>query len=271
MNVHGHHRVERKVKRPVANLSLLFLLALAASGQTSVSADTDGTNADKPMPPPPATAPAPVPPANPPLNQQIPLHFTGHAYPWHNGILTTIFWIGNNLPDWSSPGGSMPFDPNGPAEVSSATGYGPAGGVLKINPFYVALPFNDLKFPDLARQWMPVGWNPRPKSNGEPVSACQGRWIEMKSASGRICFAQWEDVGPLWTDDAAYVFGSESPRQGKSGLDVSPAVAKYLGMDGHALLSWRFVDDKDVLPGVWLRYDEQQILYQAIRDQQKGK
>jgi hypothetical protein len=48
---------------------------------------------------------------------------------------------------------------------------------------------------------------------------------------------------------------------------VSPAVAKYLGIDSTAITSWRFVDDDDVQPGMWLRYNEQAILFQALKDQ----
>jgi hypothetical protein len=50
-----------------------------------------------------------------------------------------------------------------------------------------------------------------------------------------------------------------------AGLDVSPAVAQYLNIDGrNRLTSWRFVDDADVRPGAWLKLDEQAVLYTAL-------
>jgi hypothetical protein len=131
------------------------------------------------------------------------------------------------------------------------------------NSFYVALPFNDLLFPDLARKWMPSGWYKAPVPGQKVYSCCKDRWVEIKNAQGRLCFAQWEDVGPSRFDDAAYVFGPKRPASpDKPGLDVSPAVAQYLGIDRHgaAHVSWRFVDDDDVRPGRWLKYDDLAIL-----------
>jgi hypothetical protein len=132
-----------------------------------------------------------------------------------------------------------------------------------VNPFYVALPFNDLAHPDKARDWVPRSWH-RPNLDGKQVSACKDRWVCVKSASGRSCYAQWEDVGPNGSDHAEYVFGTDRPDG--AGLDVSPAVAQYLGLnnDAKAVTSWRFVDDQDVPPGQWLKYDEQAVIYTAL-------
>ena len=50
-----------------------------------------------------------------------------------------------------------------------------------------------------------------------------------------------------------------------AGLDVSPAVAEYLGLsDRNRMTSWRFVDDEDVRPGAWLKLDEQAVIYTAL-------
>ena len=69
----------------------------------------------------------------------------------------------------------------------------------------------------------------------------------------RTCYAQWEDVGPLEVDDFAFVFGNAKlPRNtfdAKAGLDVSPAVWRYLGMDNNAETAWRFVDAEHVPRG----------------------
>jgi len=195
------------------------------------------------------------------------------TYPWKSGIITTEFWIGeggSNISstdnvasawdeDWRSKnrGNDSPNDRNGFATAEHAS---------TVNPFYVALPFNDLAFPDKAREWLPSGWYRRPK-DGKQVSACKDRWVWIKNAQGRSCFAQWEDVGPLRFDHAEYVFGSERPTTyTRAGLDVSPAVAQYLGIDENkrAITSWRFIDDEDVPPGAWLKYDEQAVIYTAL-------
>jgi len=143
-------------------------------------------------------------------------------------------------------------------------GYGPASHASTVNPFYVALPFNDLAFPDKARRWVPADWQ-RPPHDGKPVSACQHRWVEIKNAEGRVCYAQWEDVGPVRNDHAEYVFGAERPGPTTAGLDVSPAVADYLSLGKtRTLTSWRFVDDTNIPPGQWLKYDEQAVIYAAL-------
>lgn len=196
-----------------------------------------------------------------------------NTYPWKTGIITTMFWIGeggssisstdNKSSSWdenwvsSNRGGDNPYDRNG---------YNPAGHAPTLNPFYIALPFNDLAFPDKARRWLPSGWYRRPK-DGKQVSACKDRWIQIKNAQGRSCYAQWEDVGPLRYDHAEYVFGSDRPdTYTRAGLDVSPAVAQYLNIDGkNRITSWRFVDDEDVPPGAWLKYDEQAVIFTALQ------
>ncbi len=197
-----------------------------------------------------------------------------NTYPWKTNIITTIFWIGEGATpvssttniqsswdeDWleNNHGSDSPYNRNGYSSGSHAS---------TLNPFYVALPFNDLAFPDKAREWLPPGWYRRPR-DGKQVSACKDRWVEIKNAQGRTCYAQWEDVGPLRYDHAEYVFGDERPiglGDDHAGLDVSPAVAQYLGIDGkNRYTSWRFVDDEDVRPGYWLQLDEQAVLFSAL-------
>jgi len=200
---------------------------------------------------------------------------THHAYPWKSSIITTEFWIGeggsaisstDNIGSawdehWRSTnhGSDNPDDRNGFASADHAS---------TVNPFYVALPFNDLAFPDKASEWVPRRWH-RPNEDGKQVSACKDRWVWIKNEDGRSCFAQWEDVGPLRYDHAEYVFGDERPigmGDDHAGLDVSPAVWQYLGLDEskHAITSWRFVDDEDVPPGAWLKYDEQAVIFTAL-------
>jgi hypothetical protein len=200
------------------------------------------------------------------------------TYPWKTGIITTVFWIGeggsalspttNHASAWNM---DWIHDNSGSDDQDDMSGYASSLHASTLNPFYIALPFNDLVYPDKARRWIPASWF-KPPRGGKQVSACQDRWIEIKNRAGRTCFAQWEDVGPLRYDHAEYVFGPERPDTlTRAGLDVSPAVALYLGIDRHgsAITSWRFVDDDDVVPGLWLKYDEQAILLRAIKDQSR--
>ena len=76
----------------------------------------------------------------------------------------------------------------------------------------------------------------------------------------RVAYAQWEDCGPFRTDHYQYVFGTEMPKpnlNGGAGLDVSPAVRDYLGMNAtRDVCSWRFVELAEVPPGPWRSYGD---------------
>ncbi|MCE0496610.1 MAG: hypothetical protein LV481_01500 [Methylacidiphilales bacterium] len=190
------------------------------------------------------------------------------SYPWRKDIVTTEFWIGEPGStassawdkDWVSSN-------NGADSPTDRLGYLPAAHAPTVNPFYVALPFNDLAYPDKARRWLPEGWERQPR-DGKQVSVCKDRWVEIKNEKGNICYAQWEDVGPLRNDHAEYVFGDERPGpDAYAGLNVSPAVAKYLHIDlegKNQKTSWRFVDAEDVPPGYWLKYDEEAVIFAAM-------
>lgn len=198
---------------------------------------------------------------------------TKNTYPWKTGIITTEFWIGEAGSSISSTDNvASAWDENwrstnrGSDNPNDRNGFASADHASTVNPFYVALPFNDLAFPDKAREWVPRSWH-RPPEDGKQVSACKDRWVWIKNANGRSCFAQWEDVGPLRYDHAEYVFGDERPdTYTRAGLDVSPAVADYLGINENkrAITSWRFVDAEDVPPGAWLKYDEQAVIFTAL-------
>ena len=88
-------------------------------------------------------------------------------------------------------------------------------------------------------------------------SVCKGRWVEIRHGL-KSCYAQWEDVGPFRTDDAACVFGSERPLPNLNrgaGIDVSPAVRDYLGLRSLDSVDWRFVEQADVPVGPWALYE----------------
>jgi hypothetical protein len=181
-------------------------------------------------------------------------------YPWKTNINPIVF---------SADKSSKVTDPSGTSESirsASETGFARDSEKHLYNSFRVALPFNDLQFPDLARHWLPIKWL-RSKHRAKSGSACEDRWIEIKNAQGNVCYAQWEDVGPLRNDHAEYVFGSERPGPGDSpGLAVSDEIARYLGLKNKLNpVSWRFVDDEDVLPGPWLKLDEGNGFYRSLK------
>lgn len=189
-------------------------------------------------------------------------------YPWKIGIVTTIFWIGerptvnNPVPNdrsswdkyWSTNyGGYDNPDPSG------RRNYIPINFVPRQNPFYVALPYNDIE-------------GGRTKSEAASVipwfkeafvkdgqTTLKGRWVAIRHG-GRVCYAQWEDCGPFRTDHWQYVFGNERPRpnlnQG-AGLDVSPAVRDYLSLGNKDTCDWKFVEFREVpAAGPWALYGD---------------
>ena len=106
---------------------------------------------------------------------------------------------------------------------------------------------------------------------GPAVSTCKGRWIAIRKGN-RTAYAQWEDAGPFRTDHWQYVFGNERPKPNLNkgaGLDVSPAVRDYLGLQPTDVTDWRFVDFKEVPRGPWSTHGENNTF--VINDRQKGK
>jgi hypothetical protein len=189
------------------------------------------------------------------------------AYPWHFDITATYFYIGelptknnptpNTASSWDSAwddnyGG---FDDPNPANRCPRT-YCPKGFTPRLNPFYVALPYNDIQKggpkPEASRV---IPWYRRDKE-GKYESVCRGMWVQIYY-NGKYCFAQWEDCGPFVTDDWRYVFGGARPKNEKNkaaGIDISPAVRDYLGIPGGmAKVHWRFVDFHLVPGGPWAK------------------
>jgi hypothetical protein len=84
----------------------------------------------------------------------------------------------------------------------------------------------------------------------------------------RVAYAQWEDAGPFRTDHWEYVFGQERPKPNLNrgaGLDVSPAVRDYLGMNDTDVTDWRFVDFDEIPQGPWATYGENNTFVQNAR------
>lgn len=190
-----------------------------------------------------------------------------NRYPWKRNIVTTVFWVGerptqnNPVPNCKSswdPKWAENFGGYDNPDPSKRRNYIPIGMVPRQNPFYVALPYNDVTRgttkPESRRviPWFKQAFE-RPGK-----SVCKGRWVAIKHKN-RIAYAQWEDCGPFRTDHYQYVFGNERPKpnlnQG-AGLDVSPAVRDYLGMTGKDVCDWKFVEFRDVPPGPWAKYGD---------------
>jgi hypothetical protein len=182
----------------------------------------------------------------------------------HHGIIATVFWVGeagtedNDFiqnrssawqDDWMGHFGGEDYPDN-------RCGNYPCGFTPKENPFYFALPFNDIQE------------NGRPKGNsvlsritwyaGQPkpgTTLIKNRWVEVTNeVTGKTVYLQWEDVGPFGEDDVNYVFGTSRPAERRAGIDLSPAGATYLGFggsDGRGQVSWHFVDESQVPAGPW--------------------
>jgi hypothetical protein len=195
---------------------------------------------------------------------------------WKQDIITTTFWIGQGCTSVSDTtnyksawDGDWTDNYGGLDDPVRRVGLLPRRFAPTLNPFYVALPFNDVAFPEIAEKYVPW-WKPT-KSADRYKSQCKGHWIQIRNKSGRSAFGQWEDVGPLRYDHATYVFGGDRPRTySKAGLDVSPAIRDFLGLDGMDLTDWRFVDASEVPNGPWLKYSEQAIIYSALKPKESS-
>lgn len=196
--------------------------------------------------------------------EEIPGPWENRPTPWRHNIRATIFWVGEKpSPANPTPNTASSWDPRweisygGYDDPLKRRGYFPASFEPKLNPFYIALPYNDLL----------KGWTHRPEApevipwfwrdyRGPGISVCHNRWLAIHYR-GRVAYAQWKDVGPFTTDDWPYVFEGKFPRTNQNhnaGIDISPAVRDFLRMRGNANVDWRFVEEYEVPPGPWDRW-----------------
>jgi len=189
-------------------------------------------------------------------------------YPWKTNIVTTVFWVGesaagnNPVPNfksswdasWESNYGG--FDNPNPA---ARRNYAPVAFTPRQNPFYFALPYNDVTHGTTKPEaYQVIPWF-KDTFERPGKSVCQNRWIAIRGHNGKVCYAQWADCGPFRTDHWEYVFGRETPKwniNGGAGLDVSPAVRDYLGFGTKDVTDWKFVEFRDIPPGPWSRYGD---------------
>jgi len=188
-------------------------------------------------------------------------------FPWRTDIVTTTFWVGesaaknnpvhNRASSWD-PKWAINYGGTDTPHRAQRKDFSPASFVPQQNPFYVALPYNDVTKgqhkPEASAviPWFKTGF----QRNGKSV--LKGRWIAVRH-KGRVAYAQWEDCGPFRTDHWQYVFGHERPKPNLNkgaGLDVSPAVRDYLGMADTDVTDWKFIEYKDVPQGPWSQLGE---------------
>ena len=181
--------------------------------------------------------------------------------PWKRNVVATVFWVGE-LPTENNPTPNVmsAWDQNwqenfgGYDHPERRDGFLPQGFTPMLNPFYVALPYNDVAKGGVHRpeasEVIPWFWE---SYRGDGISVCKGRWLAIHH-QGKVCYAQWEDVGPFVVDHWQYVFGNEEPRANRNksaGIDLSPAVRDFLGLRSGAKVEWRFVNDHQVPGGPW--------------------
>jgi len=220
-------------------------------------------------------APAPLPSiatsSSPPITRP-----SGDVFPWKMDIVTTVFWVGEEQSagkmslqhqsvwdkNWLKNFGGV----DNP-EPAARHDYIPISFVPSQNPFYCALPYNDVeqgRFKPEAPTVIP--WFKQvPAEPGQSV--CKDRWVAIRKGD-RICYAQWEDCGPFRTDHFQYVFQNERPTLDAShdaGLSVSPAVRDHLGLAPTDVTDWRFVEVNEVPPGPWRNYGKNNPFANAQR------
>ena len=204
------------------------------------------------------------------------------TYPWHTGIVSTTFWVGEIFDpnasdgsqmystyddDWYTHfGGCDGITSNGcQTERRTATnGYFPTRMVPHENPFYLDLPFDDVNnSAAFVQRAQVIPWAGDPGYAGHAkdrsFSYMKNRWVQINKG-GKTCYGQVEDAGPGQYNDANFVFGAADARPlnrryNAAGLDVSPALNGCLGyssLDGDAdVVSWRFVEAAALPSGPW--------------------
>ncbi len=187
-------------------------------------------------------------------------------YPWKENIVTTIFWVGelptqnNPVPNTASSWDTKWMESFGgfddPKQANRAPDFRPKAFVPKQNPFYFALPYNDIqgwRKPRDTQKKIPW-YKERYRRDGRSI--LKGQWIAIRYGA-RTCYAQWEDVGPFEVNDFDYVFGKARPKttgNKGAGLDISPAVRDFLSLRSGARADWRFVELDEIPDGPWRKF-----------------
>src|SRR6266480_476540 len=153
----------------------------------------------------------------------------GKRYPWKKSIVTTIFWIGEQ-----------------PSEN---------------NPV-----------PNRASSW-DKNWTRNYGGFDDPNPSHRSNYIPVKFTPRQnpfYCALPYSDKAN--TDHWQYVFGDERPKPNLNkgaGLDVSPAVRDYLGLNETDVTDWKFVDFREVPRGPWSTHGENNTF--VINERNKGE
>ena len=183
-------------------------------------------------------------------------------YPLHKNIKVTWFYVGEkeNKKNKYIPKVTSAWDNiwlwhyGGVDDPYNRSDYYPKKFIPNENPFYFALPFNDLdengNLKEIAKK-IPWYSDKLFKKNG---SVLKNKWIKIIKGN-KVAYAQWEDVGPFGKDDFDYVFGNAFPSNGinEIALSVSPAVKDYLNLSDVDYVDWQFVEEDEVPDGPWKR------------------
>jgi len=242
----------------------ISIATLALAAGATVHAQTASSSANLPR--------VVIPTTRQPIQPVRPQQTAANLYPWRQNITATVFWVGE-LPTQNNPtpntksswdtkwvhnfGGYDDPDPDARVADHRRNDFRPRDFIPKLNPFYIALPYNDVSGyrshkKEAARV---IPWFRR-HYRGPGKTVLKGRWVQIHH-NGRSCYAQWEDCGPWTTDDWEYVFGNQRPqtrRNGGAGIDISPAIRDYLGLKSGEKCHWRFVEDAQVPYGPWKKY-----------------
>jgi N-acetylmuramoyl-L-alanine amidase len=82
------------------------------------------------------------------------------------------------------------------------------------------------------------------------------RMVEVRNQeNGKTVICRIRDIGPWNIDDYAYVFGDDRPQAesgtdkkgrttNRAGIDLTPAAAAAIGLEGKGTVSWRFVENE---------------------------
>ena len=254
-----------------AALTGLFLAALAAGAEASTSFEDQALRLRE------SVLLRVEPRISRPSVKTSPRAGNSRSHSWKNNIVTTVFWVGeqptqnNPVPNCKSSWDvewARNFGGYDNPEPRTRRGYLPAAFIPRQNPFYVALPYNDVTKgrtkPEAPRV---IPWF-REAFVKAGQSVCKGRWVVVRGRT-REAYAQWEDCGPFRTDHWQYVFGNQRPLPNlnqAAGLDVSPAVRDYIGMrGGKDVASWRFVEFREVPRGPWAKYGDNNTFVQQRR------
>lgn len=184
---------------------------------------------------------------------------------WRKDITATIFWVGeeacranpvhNKSSSWDR---NWVLSYGGVDSPRKRNGFAPKFFKPKMNPFYIALPYNDIAPKGVGHKTeaAKVIWWYEDDYVNRYRSVCKGRWIAIEYG-GKVCYAQWEDCGPFVTNDWEYVFQGKAPKKNRNdsaGIDLSPAIRDYLKLRSGEKVSWKFVEEDEVSRGPWSKW-----------------